>query len=534
MVKDMFSGVWFGFPQGNVPSTSTVRARSVCITSLCLLLAACQGQKSSSPAASRVATLIRISEDDPKGLDPQSFSDLATIRIASEQFEGLTRFGPDGLPQPGLAEQWSISPNGLEWRFRLKPGTFFSDGHPIDSTVFADVFERLKDPKTASPVSELFESITSVTAGDPRTVIVKLRHPDPTVAELLAHPALAALPLHKADWVKRRPIVASGAYRLISWQLNDHIALERNPKWSGGVVPIAQVDWKPVSDSLTSLRMFEAGESDTASEFPSSRLALLKASLGDQVRIAPYRGSYYFAFNTRRLPFSDVRVRTALSMSVDRKWIAEKMLSTGVTPAWGIVPPGTGGLAGFQPAWANWPKSQRESKAQDLLRAAGYGPAHPLRFEIRFNSDTDHRRVAIALATMWKPLGVEAQLLNSEASLHFASLRRADFELARSGWIADVSSPENFLAVHRSDAGAVNYSGHDDLAYDQALDKALAIADPKARSLAMRQAEALLIEDMPILPIYYYVSKSLVSNRVKGWQDNAANTHPSRTLRIAP
>ncbi len=473
---------------------------------------------------------MRIAEDDPKGLDPQSFSDLATTRIASEQFEGLTRFGADGQFEPGLAERWTLSADGLEWRFSLRQGTVYSDGTPIDAAVFARVFARLNDPKTASPLAELFESILSVTASDPRTVIVMLRHPDPAVAELLAHPAMAALPLHKADWVKERPVVASGAYQLVSWALNDHIELNRNPKWSGGVAPIAHVRWKPVSDSLTSLRMFEAGESDVASEFPSARLARLKASLGQQVRIAPYRGSYYFAFNTRRPPFDNAGVRTALSMVVDRHWIAEKMLATGAAAAWGVVPPGTGKLAGYQPAWADWPKTRRFSAAQALLRAAGYGPNRPLRFEIRFNSDTDHRRVAIALATMWKPLGVEAQLLNSEASLHFASLRRADFALARSGWIADVSSPENFLAVHRSDAGAVNYSGHKDPTYDQMLDKALAIADPKARSSAMRSAEAVLISDMPILPIYYYVSKSLVSNRVMGWQDNAANTHPSRTL----
>jgi oligopeptide transport system substrate-binding protein len=516
-----------------VQSDSARGLAAIAGIAICLFLSACQGPKAPSLLQARGDTLVRTAEDDPKGLDPQSYSDLATVRIAAEQFEGLTRFNADGQAEPGIAVGWSVSPDGLSWRFSLKSKAAFSDGHPIDGAVFAKVLARLRDPSTASPVAELFTSIQSISAPDEQTVLVQLNRPDPALTELLAHPALAALPLHRRQWVKDRPMISSGAYRLMSWTLNDHLRLERNPNWAGGQAPISQVEWRPVTETLTALRMFEAGETDTASDFPSARLARLRSKLGSQVKVAPYRGSYYFAFNTRRAPFNDRRIRTALSMALDRDWMAHKLLATGAEPAWSVVPPGTNGSTGYAPHWANWPQSRRLAEARTLLAQAGYGQKRPLRFEIRFNSDTDHRRVAIALATFWKPLGVEAQLLNSEASLHFASLRRADFALARSGWIGDVSVPENFLAVHRSDAGAVNYSGHANPIFDQALDKALAIADPKARSRAMHDAEAILIEDMPILPINYYVSKNLVSNRVHGWRDNNANAHPSRTLSLA-
>jgi oligopeptide transport system substrate-binding protein len=478
------------------------------------------------------SVLVRISEDEAKGLDPQAYSDLASMRIAADQFEGLTRFNASGVAEPGLAARWQVSADGLLWQFDMRAGMRFSDGVPITADSIVRGYARLVDPKTASPVTELFEAIQTLEASSDLRVVVRLRHPFPALPELLAQPALAALPLHRPHWEKERPLVTSGAYRLSSWSLGERLRLDANPTWHDGKPPSQHVEWRPVSEGLTALRLFQSGGADTVGDIPSARLASLKVSMPAAVHVAPYRGSYYFAFNTRKAPFNDVRVRQALSLGIERQWIAEKLLATGVTPAWGIVPPGTSGLLAYHPKSADWPRAQRLEAAKSLLAAVGYGPNRPLSFDIRFNSDTDHRRISVALAAMWKPLGVEAHLLNSEASLHFASLRRGDFALARSGWIGDLSAPENFLAVHRSDGGAVNYSGFAEPRYDAALDNALAIADPVKRAVAMRDAEALLIEQAPILPIYTYVSKSLVSKRVRGWRDNAANIHPSRTLRI--
>jgi oligopeptide transport system substrate-binding protein len=505
---------------------------------LLLLLTAC-GQKGDAKRAVDADTLIRLSDSDSRGLDPQMVSDLASIRIAADLFEGLTRFNAEGKPEAGLAESWSVSPDGKVWTFRMRDALRFSDSIAVSAEVFSAAFARINDQKSGSPHGALFGVIETVAAPDSRTVIVSLKNPFPELPALLAHPAMAALPFHRIKaagekWTSDRPLVTSGAYKLTDWKLNQQLELTANPNWHGGKPVSAKLIWRPMDNMNSAMRLVLSGGADIGSDYPPARHHWLKEKYPELVRSHPFLGTYYFAFNTRKPPFNDTRVRRALSMAIDRDWLARQMVNAGNEPAWGLLPTSLRGGDVYRPDWADWPRSKRLAEAQLLLLKSGYGKRNPLRFEIRFNSSTEHRRAAVAMATMWREMGVEAKLLNSEASLHFDSLKRADFQFARSGWIADLPAPENFLAVHRSDAGAQNYSGYSSKAYDAALDAALAEPDPKARTAKMRAAEAILLRDTPVLPLYYYSSRALVRPNVTGWRNNDAHVHPSRTLGIKP
>lgn len=498
-----------------------------------ILLAACGVAKNEKGPNDR--TIVRLMEADSRGLDPQIVSDLASTRIAADLFEGLARFNAKGETEKGLAESWLTSPDGRIWTFRLRPDLRFSDGHRLHAEVFAKAFDRIQDKQSGSPHGALFGIIRAIEAPDTRTVIIYLKKPFPQLPALLAHPAMAALPFHRIEtvgekWAADRPLVTSGAYRLTDWRLSQRLILDANPNWHGGKPRTQRIVWKPMDNLNSAMRLILSGGADIGSEYTPSRHHWLRKNHPETIRNAPFLGTYYFAFNTRKPPFDDVRVRRALAMAVDREWIASKMVDAGNKPAWGLLPPGLDGGKSYRPDWAKLSRGERLHAAQQMLAEAGYGPNRPLTFEIRFNSSTEHRRAAVAMATMWRDLGVQAKLLNSEASLHFDSLKRADFQFARSGWIADLPAPENFLAVHRSDAGAQNYSGYANPGFDIALDKAMSEPDMQERADLMRKAERILIADMPILPLYFYASRSLVRPEIRGWQDNPGNSHPSRTL----
>jgi oligopeptide transport system substrate-binding protein len=523
----------------------------LCAAFLLAGLASCHGDQAQQRAAD---TLYRVNEDELSSLDPQKVSTVIDTRVARDLFEGLTDYAADGSIVPGLATGWMVDRSGLIWTFTLRKDARFSDQSLITARDVAYSLRRLFTPAVSAPNASLLFAIRNaeaatkgsvpvdaigVTAPDDLTVRITLERPFPALPEVLAHATAVVVPektieKYRDDWTKLDHIVVSGAFKPVQWDMHSQLRLDKNNAYHrAATVALQHVIYLPISEDQTALRKYRAHEVDVLADFPTGRVDGLRKLHGTEVRIEPYRGSYYYVFNTRRKPFNDKNVRLALNLAVDRDIITRLVVPLGMRPAYSVVPPDLPGYgAPVMPAWANWPMPQRLAEARRLLAAAGVDRQHPLRFEVRYNSDDDHRRIALAMAEMWKPLGVQAVLFNSEASVHFANLRAHSFDMARSGWIADYSGADNFLGVYESNAGRLNYSGYTFPEFDQLLTTAHSEADSAKRNLLLRQAETMLLDDMPVLPLYFYVSRNLVSKDVRGWRAAPSGIHLSKYLSV--
>ncbi|MFP5306765.1 MAG: ABC transporter substrate-binding protein, partial [Gammaproteobacteria bacterium] len=378
-----------------------------------------------------------------------------------------------------------------------------------------------------------------VSAPDARTLVVELEMPAPHLPGLLSHPS--TFPLHRpslrahgAAFARAGRLVSNGAYRLAQWVMQSHVELERSACYR---VPaaIAHVRYVVTEDIHSELKRYRAGELDVTYEIPPVQAAQIRRELPQQLRVAPYLGVYYYGLNLTRAPFDGAPgLRRALSMVIDREVIAEKALHGLALPAYGWVPPGTAGHAPQRPEWAQWPYAQRVAEAQRLYREAGYSDAVPLAVEIRYNTHESHRRVATVVAAMWKQtLGVQVRQVNEEFKvfLHNRRLREAT-QVFRAAWMADYDDPSSFFGILHSAHGK-NDSGWRSARYDALLAEASATADADARALLSQQAERRIFDEVPVIPIYFYVSKHLVSPRVQGWTDNVLDYHYSKDLRLA-
>ena len=224
-------------------------------------------------------------------------------------------------------------------------------------------------------------------------------------------------------------------------------------------------------------------------------------------------------------------------MVIDREFLAEEIWGGTMIPAYSFVPPGIGNYgAPADATWKDMSPIDREDKAKALLKEAGYGPGgKPLVVEIRYNTSENHKNTSVALANMWKPFGVEVKLVNTDLKTHYALLRdKGDFDVARAGWIADYSDPQNFLFLVESDNKGLNYANYANPAYDALMKKAAATKDLAARAAVLKEAEAIMVNDQPLLPLMFYGSKNLVSPKVEGYQQNVLDRHLSRFLSIKP
>lgn len=491
---------------------------------------------------------------EPETLDPHRAESVTASNILRDLFEGLTLEAPDGRIVPGAAARWETSADGLTWTFHLRPDGRWSNGDPVTARDFEYGLRRSCDPATLNSYASILFPIANaedviagrkrpaelgVRALDDATLEIRLRGPTPYLLGLLTH--ATAYPVHRpsveaAQGKFARPgtLVGNGAYRLAEWVVQSHIRLERNAHyWDDARTRIDEVWYYPIENEDAEIKRYRAGELDYTESVPFSQIRWLRANLPQDLRIAPYLGSYYFGFNLTKPPFEgNLALRTALALAVDRDILTQRVMGSGEIAAWGFVPP-VSGYTGQRPPWADWTQAQRNAEAQRLYREAGYGPDNPLTVEILYNTDQGHKRVAGAIAAMWKQtLGVRAKLLNQEWKVFLASREQKQItQVFRSGWIGDYDDPYTFAQLMHSKNGQ-NDPGYASAAYDDLLDQAAAEADTAKRRALLEAAERQLLADVPIIPLYFYVSKRLVKPWVGGYTPNIMDHHHTKDFYI--
>lgn len=513
-------------------------------TAVALLLA--------SPAAARVLNLHN--GGDTTSLDPHKVSGDWENRIVGDMFEGLVTEDVNAEPIPGMAESWEISDDGLVYTFTLRDGVVWSDGEPVTADDFVFAFQRLMNPETAADYAYLqytIENAEAINTGeitdldelgvkalDDRTVEFTLGRPAPYFLSALTHYTGYPVPQHAIeehgdDWVRVDNIVVNGPYKPVEWVPGSHVLTEINDNWYDvESLDVEGVKFFTLEDQAAALRRYRAGEFDILTDFPADQYQWLQENHPGEARVAPFAGLYYYTVNVNHEDLSNPDVRKALSMAINREVIGPNILGTGELPAYSWVPPGMANYPEVATvAWKDMPYEERVAEAQRLIEEAGYGPDNPLSVQLRYNTNDNHRRVAVAIAAMWKPLGVEVELYNTETKVHYDEMTEGDVEIGRAGWLADYNDPDNFLKLLKTGV-PFNYGRWSNEEYDRLIDEANLITDMDARAEMLHQAETIALEETASIPIYYYVSKNVVAPYIDGFEDNVFDIHRTRWLTI--
>lgn len=527
----------------------------------CALTLAClfsQAWAADVPAGTKLAadqSLVRHIKDEPASLDPVKAVGLPEIQVIRDLFEGLVNQNEKGQLEPGVATKWQSNDNRT-WTFTLRDNARWSDGTPVTAQDFVYSWQRLVDPKNTSPFAwfaalaginnaqaiidgKMPADKLGVTAVDARTLRIQLDKPVPYFPNLTANFSFYPVPRAVVekfgnDWTKPGNLVGNGAYALKDRIVNEKlVAVQNTHYWDNSKTVITKVTFIPINQESSATKRYLAGDIDITESFPKNLYQKLLKDIPGQVYTPPQLGTYYYAFNTQKGPTADQRVRLALSMTIDRHIMAEKVLGTGEKPAWRFTPDVT---AGFKPETSPFEQmSQEEANAQakTLLQAAGYGPTNPLKLTLLYNTSENHQKIAIAVASMWKKnLGVDVKLQNQEWKTYIDSRNTGNFDVIRASWVGDYNEPSTFLSLLTSSHSG-NISRFNSPEYDKILQQASLETTDEARNKDYNQAEKIIQEKAPIAPIYQYTNGRLIKPWLKGYPiNNPEDVAYSRTMYI--
>jgi len=525
---------------------------AVVLAALAGLAAVMIGRRSHDPPPPQAVILRRGNGAEPETLDPHGARSEAALTLLRDLYEGLTEIGPDGAPQLAAADQCVISENGMTYRFHVRAGARWSNGERLVAEDFASAWRRLVDPRTGAQYSQLLASVqgaTQIAAGvadpstlgahalDSATLVVQLTRPTPYFLALLAHPATfpinrPSLAQHGRGFAKPGVMVSNGAFVLTRWDFGSHLVATRNRYyWNDAATRVDGVEYYSITEPAAELRAFRSGALDVTSTIPGAQFAWIKQHMGRELHVAPQLGVYYLGLNLRHAPFDkSIALRRALSMVIDRDRLVQAVTGTGELPAYSFVPSQTFNYSPPLPDYASWPMPRRIARARELLAAAGLLKSPPA-IELRYNSSELHTRIAVAVAAMWKQaLGIDTTLHAEEFKVLLQDIDRGDVtEVFRASWLADYDDAYSFLQVLQSGFG-INLPRYSSAEYDDLLARAAAEGDAGRRRVLLENAERIMMADQPLIPLYFYVAKHLVSARVHGWRDNAMDVVYSKQL----
>jgi len=481
---------------------------------------------------------------EPEDLDPHLVTGVPEHRICGAIFEGLADLDPVTMePVPAAAAAWTVSDDGLVYTFQLRPEGAWSNGDPLTATDFVYSYQRMLSPKLGAEYVYMLFCLKNARAYaegaitdfaevgakvlDPLTLELTLEHPTPYLLHMQMHQAW--FPVHRATiekfggmdarhtkWTQPENIVSNGAFRLVEWRPTEVLRVVPNEHyWDRASVRLKGINFFPIDNLMTEERQFRAGALDLTESMPLHKIAVYQKENPELVHIDPYLGVYYYRMNTTKPPLNDKRVRLALSMALDRERLAREVLKAGEKPAFNFVPPQTGDYV--PDALAVYDVEQ----ARALLAEAGYpgGQGLPV-LELMFNTSEAHKTIAEAVQKMWKEaLGVQIQLVNQDWKVYLDREAKFDYTLSRAAWIADYVDPMTFLDLFVS-GGGNNRTGWANPEYDALIRAAAAEPDAAKRLLHFQQAEALLLAEMPLMPVYFYTFKYLKNPALQGHVSN--------------
>ncbi len=481
---------------------------------------------------------------DPETIDPALNSAVDGGNMLLHSFECLLTVDENGQLAPGQAETWETSEDGLTWTFHLRDGLKWSDGSDLTANDFVYSWKRVCDPMVAAPYADTVLSMVEgydkaiegdldalqVAAQDDKTLVVTLNSPCSYFGSLAAFATLS--PVQEATvtangdaWAtSAETYISNGPFYVSEWVPGSYIMMSKNPYyWNADAIKLDGIKWNLIEDSNAAYSAYQTGEVLMIKDVPTEEIPSLKDNA--DFHVDPIIGTYYLSLNLERDAFKDAKVRKALSLAIDRDYVANTLMQGTYSPADNFMGPGWIDMDGKQfKDNANGGQSYIDvnnyeadlEEAKQLLADAGYpdGEGFPT-ISYTTNDAGYHKVVAEYLQQAWAQLGIDLQVDIVEWASFTPMRRNGDFDVARNGWVGDYSDPSNMLDLFLSTNGN-NDGKFNNADYDAAIYLSRTTLDPTERSKALHDAEDILMEETGCIPVAYYNDFWLQSDKITG------------------